>query len=73
MAVPRMPQWMSSGDGVPVGASVAEMVFVGAMTVVGRSVGSTLAEEMGGRVVTMTSVCVVEPEVTVEFAWSMGV
>lgn len=69
MAVPRMPQWMTCGDGVPVGA-LSETVSVAVTTVVGNSDGVTLAVAIGGSVVTMTSVCEVEKEVDV--ATSIG-
>ena len=67
MAVPLMPQWISCGEGVPVGAS-SETVLVAVTTVVGTSDGVVLAVSIGGRDVTMTS----PVEVAVEVATSMG-
>lgn len=72
-AVPLMPQWMSAGEGVPVGASPEETVLVAVTTVVGRSDGVTLAVAIGVTVVTMTSVGEVDNDVKVELATSMGV
>lgn len=68
-----MPQWMSCGEGVPVGASPEETVLVAVTTVVGRSESVKLAVAIGVTVVTMTSVGEVENEVRVELATSMGV
>lgn len=62
-----MPQWISCGEGVPVGAS-SETVLVAVTTVVGTSDGVVLAVSIGGRDVTMTS----RVEVAVEVATSMG-
>lgn len=66
-----MPQWMTSGDGVPVGA-FDETVSVAVTIVVGNSDGVELAVAIGVSVVTMTSVGEVE-EVAVEVATSIGV
>lgn len=71
-ATPLMPQWMTDGDGVPVGALSEEMVLVAVMTVVGNSDGVALAVAIGVSVVTMTSVGeLVDDEVSV--AVSIGV
>lgn len=51
-----MPQWMTDGDGVPVGALSDETALVAVTTVVGNSDGVALAVAIGVSVVTMTSV-----------------
>lgn len=51
-----MPQWMTDGDGVPVGALSDDTVLVAVTTVVGNSDGVKLAVAIGVSVVTMTSV-----------------
>lgn len=70
-ATPRMPQWRTDGDGVPVGALSDETVLVAVMTVVGRSDSVALAVAIGVSVVTMTSVGELVAEVSV--AVSIGV